>query len=205
MSEPSSIGAFFGDIWVQSNRSTIQTKADKSKDDSSSTDNTLTKQDVEAALFAHINQINEKHQAEIQTVKDDVSQINSEKQRISTSLSDLKTKVEKFDDFKIHIVIGGLIVIVGGAWALYTHVDDKYENLNARLTEVTVESGRIQNSTNVKISETSENLKLLREDVGNLDKLPSDIEILSHRVGQVEKSYSKIEEKVEVKLDNNKS
>ncbi|WP_305815215.1 hypothetical protein [Photobacterium leiognathi] len=50
MSESSSLGSILSDMWVQSNRSTIQTKADKSKDDSStSTDNTLTKQDVEAS------------------------------------------------------------------------------------------------------------------------------------------------------------
>ncbi|CAK1963151.1 conserved hypothetical protein [Vibrio crassostreae] len=205
MSESSSLGSILGDIWIQSNRSTVQTKANKSKDESSSTDNPLTKQDVEAALVAHINQINEKHQTEIQTVKDDIAQINSHRQQITENLSDLKTKVEKFDDFKSHIVLGGLVVIVGGAWALYTHIDNKYDKLNVRLTEITVESGQKQSSTNVQISELSENLRLLREDVGKLDNLPSDIDILFHRVGQVEKSYSKIEDKVETKLAKNKS
>ncbi|WP_305815214.1 hypothetical protein [Photobacterium leiognathi] len=160
---------------------------------------------LKQALVAHINQINEKHRVDIQTVKDDISQLNNHKQQTSVNLSDLKAKTEKFDDFKTRIVIGGLLTIIGGAWALYTHIDGKYDNLNVRLTEIAVDNSQTQSSTNVQMSELSENLKLLREDVGKLDKLPSGMEVLSHRVGQIEKSFYKIEDKVESKFAKNKN
>lgn len=205
MSESSRVSSFLNNIWDQPNRSTVQVKPDESKESSSTTDNPLTKQDVEAALVAHINQINEKHNAAIQTIKDDINQLNGHKKQASESLLDLKAKIEKFDDFKSSIVIGGLVVIIGGAWALYTHIDNKYDKLNERMIEVTVQSSKNQSSTDVQISELSENLRLLRGDVGKLDKLPSNMEILSHRVGQVEKSYSKIEDRVDAKLAKNKN
>lgn len=204
MLESSRIGSFLNDIWEQSNRSTVQ-KLDESKDVSSTTDNNLTKKDIEAALVAHINQINEKHNSEIQTIKDDITQIRNQKNQASENLSDLKLKVDKFYDFKIHIVIGGIIVIITGAWTLYTYLNDKYEKLNERMTEVTLQNNKTQGSTNIQISELSENLKLLRGDVGKLDNLPSNMEVLSHRVDQVEKSYSKIEDKVNSKFTKDKS
>ncbi|EPI2804109.1 TPA: hypothetical protein ACGU7T_004351 [Vibrio vulnificus] len=197
MSDSSGLGAL-RDIWLQSNKGTVR----RTESQSSITDTQSSKPEVEAALFAHIDKMSKEHQVELRTIKDDIASANKDRTQLSNSLNEVKTQLEKIDQFKTQVLIGtivGLMGLAGGAWTVYTHIDGKYDSLGDKVDGASTKLEQQQTVLSSNYSELAENLKLLRIDSEKREKLPSDINLLNHRVGVLENTYTKLEDKIDAR------
>ncbi|HHC6477230.1 TPA: hypothetical protein ACN34M_000004 [Vibrio parahaemolyticus] len=195
MPESSNLGSKLNSLWEERSESTITKSIEEER--YSSTNSRRRQNDVDTALIEHINKMEKEHNSQIQQIKDNLNINDGSIKQLKESLDELKVKVEKFDDFKTYIVLGGLLTIIAGAWALYSHLDSKYEDLGLRVSELSVQIEKNQSQTNSSISELAENLRLLRLDSEKLDKIPGDIQLLNHQVNNLRKSQDKLEDKLD--------